>query len=245
MDYDVLNAESTDPSEITFGLDRDDDTALGVSFYLIDAHDWYPSIYKVHDGLNIPNFVFINPKKDHPSAELKPLLERMCKVYVGDYNFFTPTNSAKIEILKHLPSIHLINIDIGMKKYRERGIPADLKPQVDISLRMEAIQRKRDRSSGLGSHLRFGFMPLQMTFTWICSEATPITSICYRTEVVYRPWEKFKSMPNGRVFSSFGVLSRFAFLTDSMNLPYCFFRARVPACDVTVLPLHAQTAKDF
>ncbi|KAK1471800.1 hypothetical protein CTAM01_16436 [Colletotrichum tamarilloi] len=123
MDYDVLHAESTDSSEITFGLDRDDDTALGVSFYLIDAHDcrkirsmalgkFYFMYRLAPDGLNIPNFVFINPKKDmfqickdwawdalkHPSAELKPLLERMCKVYVGDYNFFTPTNSAKIEI---------------------------------------------------------------------------------------------------------------------------------------------------
>ncbi|KAI3542619.1 hypothetical protein CSPX01_06824 [Colletotrichum filicis] len=174
MDYDVLHAESTDSSEIAFGLDRDDDTALGVSFYLIDAHD---------------------------CAELKPLLERMCKVYVGDYNFLTPTNSAKIEIFKHLPGIRLININIGMKEYLEReseaelaelemeagvwSIPADLFPDLaewaenhrSTSLSVRKPSKKEGLIFWLGKSSggrpwtivccakRFGFMPLQMTVT--------------------------------------------------------------------------------
>ncbi|KAK1529627.1 hypothetical protein CPAR01_11939 [Colletotrichum paranaense] len=145
MDYDVLHAESTDSSEITFGLDRDDDIALGrhrfsgIRSFLHTNRKIRSMVlgkfcfmYRLApDGLNIPNFVFINPKKD--SAELKPLLEHMCKVYVGDYNFFTPTNSAKIEVFKHLPGIRLININIGMKEYLERRSKAEL-----AELEMEA-----------------------------------------------------------------------------------------------------------
>ncbi|KAK7446451.1 hypothetical protein Landi51_07398 [Colletotrichum acutatum] len=57
----------------------------------------------------------------HPRAALKPLVERMSKVYVGNGSFFTPINFDDVEILKSLPSLRRVDLDIGRKGYLEWG----------------------------------------------------------------------------------------------------------------------------
>ncbi|UQC84325.1 uncharacterized protein CLUP02_09821 [Colletotrichum lupini] len=215
MDYDVLHAESTDPSEITFGLDRDDDTALGVSFYLIDAHDcvnrkirsmvlgkFYFMYRLAPDGLNIPNFVFINPKKD--IAELKPLLERMCKtlerrnIWEEDQRLSWPNWKWKLVFEASLQICSRI-----LQNGQRTTVLLRLGPLLQ-SLGLIILRDLRKFCPLENNHVEVGIQVVILMFTQL-------------------------RMPNGRVFSSFGVLSRLAFLTDSMNLPYCFFRARVPA----------------
>ncbi|KXH38970.1 hypothetical protein CSIM01_06107 [Colletotrichum simmondsii] len=75
-------------------------------------------------------YILINPKKDlfeiddqstwdvigHPGATLKPLVERLSNVYIGR-NFFRPSNSNAIAILRSLPSLRRVDLNIGRKRY--------------------------------------------------------------------------------------------------------------------------------
>ncbi|EXF74422.1 hypothetical protein CFIO01_10208 [Colletotrichum fioriniae PJ7] len=99
---------------------------LGKSYFLCpQAQEWDEFSSYVSS-----NYVLINPKKDclmvvdnrvwdavgHPRAALKPLVERISKVFIGDGSFFTPSNSSNVEILKSLPSLRRVDLDIGKKR---------------------------------------------------------------------------------------------------------------------------------
>ncbi|KAK1658792.1 hypothetical protein BDP55DRAFT_637597 [Colletotrichum godetiae] len=84
----------------------------------------YPQVQKEED---VSNYVLINPKKDqfqfadhharngdgHPRAALKPPVERMGKVFIGNGSFFAPSNFINIEILQSLPSLRRVDLKIG------------------------------------------------------------------------------------------------------------------------------------
>ncbi|KAG7055770.1 hypothetical protein JMJ77_0008221 [Colletotrichum scovillei] len=94
---------------------------------------------------DVSNYVLINPRKDqfqvadhhawdavgHPRAALKPLVERMSKIFIGDGSFFAPSNSDYIEILQSLPSLCRVDIDVGRM---ERLVPDSDPPLVELEI---------------------------------------------------------------------------------------------------------------
>ncbi|KXH28083.1 hypothetical protein CSAL01_05093 [Colletotrichum salicis] len=117
----VLAEANLNPSDISHGHHFRRSMVLGKFYFL------YPQMQEEKD---VSNHVLINPKKDqfqvadslawdaigHPRAALKPLVERMSKVFIGNGSFFASSNSNNIEILQSFPSLRRVDLEIGRKE---------------------------------------------------------------------------------------------------------------------------------